>query len=77
MSQIYVATKTFSAVVNGERVQVMAGTTRADGDHEIVKTYPDRFTPLDVQFGMEDARSAPAPAKKTARKRAAKDKDQG
>jgi hypothetical protein len=44
-----VATQSFSAVYDGERIAVHRGTTRISEDHELARRFPHRFTPVKMR----------------------------
>jgi len=57
--QIYVATSSFTANVDGEIVFVREGIDRVREGHPLLKGREELFAPLDVQYDVEEATAKP------------------
>lgn len=58
-TQVYVATASFEAFVDGERVLVQRGKTRVREGHPILTGREHLFAPQTVRFEVEQATQAP------------------
>jgi hypothetical protein len=71
-ADIYVATQSFATLLDGKPITVRKGVTRVRRGHKLLKGRESMFAPLEVQFDVEQATSAPgekragAPAPKPA-----------
>ena len=59
ITDVYVATASFEAFVDGERVLVQRGKTRVRDGHPILKGREHLFVPQTVRFDVEQATQAP------------------
>lgn len=58
--KLMIATESFSCDVNGQPINVVAGQTRVEERHELVKRFPEHFQPVDAAPKIETATAAPA-----------------
>jgi hypothetical protein len=61
MSRVFIATETFSTVVDGSPQVIHKGVTHVREGHPLLKRVPENFQPVDdtVQFDVEVASKAP------------------
>lgn len=72
---IYVATRTFVTTLDGKRVMVNRGKTRVRHGHPLLKGREDLFSPIEVQYDVEQATKAPGEKRPVRKKTTAKAED--
>lgn len=59
MLEIFIAKDSASVVIDGERYILLKGVTRVREGHDLVRTYPELFQPIDVHYDVEQATKGP------------------
>lgn len=59
-SEVMQATDSGEVTLDGEKVIILKGVTRAERGSEIVRLYPGLWEPLKVHYRVEQATAAPA-----------------
>lgn len=66
-SEILEATESFVCELGGERMFVNAGTTRIAASHQLAKSFPDRFRPIENGLSFQDETATATPGEKRSR----------
>ncbi len=57
---ILIATESFfTTLTDGRQVDVVKGVTRVRDGHELARTHPQYFRPIDVHYELEDTTAEP------------------